>query len=349
LTVVTIVTILDPIMKRRGQHFLLSAEARSFSLMQIFGLSDADAFEMFKNARWPRGVACCPQCGTENVYWLATRKQWRCKEKACKHTFSVTSGTIFANHKLPLRIYLAAIALYSNTAKGVSALQVSRDLNVQYKTAFVLMHKLRESLIDDEPATVGGMVEIDAAYVNKHVRPINRVEDRIDLRRRENQSPKKRALIVIRQRGEHGADKTLTFLAKNENQLDTRELARRFIEQGSTVFADEHRAYDVLHADFATLRVNHKSIYSGPNGENTNQAESYFARFRRMQYGQHHKMENRYVLRYANEIAYREDTRRTSNGEIFTDVTNRCARKGVSRDFCGYWQGNKKRTEALYG
>lgn len=107
--------------------------------------------------------------------------------------------------------------------------------------------------------------------------------------------------------------------------------------------------FDVLHADFDTLRINHKSIYSGPHGENTNQAESYFARFRRMQYGQHHRMDNTYMLRYANEIAYREDTRRISNGAIFVDVMGRCARKPVSRDFCGYWQGNHKRGEELVG
>jgi len=131
-------------MKTKGQHFLLSAKAHTFSLMQIFRLSDGEAFDLFKQSRWENGEPVCPSCGGKDHYWLKTRRQWRCK--ACKHTFSVTSGTIFANHKLPLTTYLAAIALYSNTAKGVSALQVSRDLNVQYKTAFVLMHKLRESL-----------------------------------------------------------------------------------------------------------------------------------------------------------------------------------------------------------
>jgi hypothetical protein len=151
----------------------------------------------------------------------------------------------------------------------------------------------------------------------------------------------------LRQRGAEGADKTLSFLAKNENQRDTRTIASRHIALGSVVFADEHRAYDVLHADFPTIRVNHRSIYVGPHGENTNQAESFFSRFRRMQYGQHHRMNNVYVTRYANEIAYREDTRRVSNGAIFQDVTKRCARKGVSRDFCGYWQSNKKCGEDL--
>ena len=147
---------------KSGQHYLLSAEARTLSLMQIMRLSDDQAFEMFKSARWENGEPVCPQCGGVEHYWIKTRKQWRCKHKECKHSFSVTSGTIFANHKLPLQTYLCAIALYSNCAKGMSALQLSRDLDVQYKTAFVLMHKLRESL-SEAPQQLTGNVEIDAA------------------------------------------------------------------------------------------------------------------------------------------------------------------------------------------
>ncbi len=73
----------------------------------------------------------------ERHWFLLGRRQW-CY-KACTHTFSVTSGTIFA-HKLPLQVYLAVGALYAHEAKGLSALQISRDLGVQYKTAFVLVH-----------------------------------------------------------------------------------------------------------------------------------------------------------------------------------------------------------------
>src|SRR5690606_18534740 len=156
----------------------------------------------FKEARWGDDDPSCPKCGNQDHYWLQTRKQWRCK--ACNHSFSITSGTIFANHKMPLKNYLAAIAIYSNAVKGISALQLSRDLDVQYKTAFVLAHKLRESLVDANPAQLEGEVEMDGAYVNKHVRPRNNRADRIDRRLRENQNPNKRAVIVLRQRGEKG-------------------------------------------------------------------------------------------------------------------------------------------------
>lgn len=333
----------------KGQHYLLSAQARSLSLMQIMRLSDDEAFELFKQARWSDsgGDAVCPDCGSISHYWIKTRKQWRCKD--CKHTYSVTSGTIFSNHKMPLRNYLAAIAIYSNAAKGISALQLSRDLDCQYKTAFVLSHKLRESLVDIKGENFSGEVEIDGCYVNKHVRPSNRVENRVDRRLAANRNPNRRTVMVIRQRGEEGkgASKTRTFLSMSENADTNLSIALTNIDRDTTIFADEHASYDKLHSALLMKRVNHEKYYSAPDGSNTNQAESFFARFRRMQFGQMHKMSNLYMDRYANEAAYREDTRRISNGEIFSDIMKRCAKSSVSRDFAGYWQNNKRLRENL--
>lgn len=331
-----------------GQHYLLSAEARSMSLMQIMRLTDDEAFEMFKASRWSDGEPSCPRCNHKEHYWLGTRKQWRCK--SCNHSFSVTSGTIFANHKMPLRNYLAAIALYSNCAKGMSALQLSRDLDVQYKTAFVLAHKMRESLMDDMPEELDGEVEIDAAYFNGHVRPANRIHKRVDRRLKANQDPNKRAVLVLRERHDDegmGAYKTVTAVAKAESEESVNAFIDRHVEKGTMISADESNAYNSLHARFKMERVNHSIEYMGINGENTNQAESFFSRFRRMQFGQMHNFGNLYLDRYANEASYREDMRRRSNGEIFTDVMTRCVQRAVSRNFCGYWQGNKKDVETL--
>ena len=333
---------------KKGQHYLLSAEARSFSLMQIMRLSDDEAFEMFKDARWPQGVAC-PCCGGVDQYQIKTRKQWRCKHKECRHTFSVTSGTIFANAKMPLRVYLAAIALYSNCAKGMSALQLSRDLDVQYKTAFVLAHKLRESLQDEQMSLLEGEVEIDAAYFNGHVRPANHIDNRVDRRKKENQDPDKRAVLVARQRGQEGegAVETIIGVAKSENEDTAVAFAKKFVCRNATITTDEHVSYNALRGHFKVERVNHQENYVGPAGESTNNAESFFSRLRRMHIGQTHKFGNAYLGRYAQEAAHREDTRRQSNGWIFHDVMGRCASARPSRDLCGYWQGNKKMGEDL--
>ena len=88
--------------------------------------------------RFARGAAAI------ETYNITSRRRFKCV--ACHHQFSVTSGTIFASRKLSFTDLLAAIVIFVNGAKGVSALQVSRDLDVQYKTAFVLSHKLREAM-----------------------------------------------------------------------------------------------------------------------------------------------------------------------------------------------------------
>jgi transposase-like protein len=328
-----------------AQHFLLTAQARTLSLKQIFTMTDQAAFEMFKESRWGKGDPVCPVCGVVDAhYFIRTRQQWRCR--ACGHTFSVTSGTIFASHKLPLKTYIAAIAISSNAVKGLSALQLARDLDVQYKTAFVLAHKIRESLMNRlESVQLCGEIEIDGTYTNGHVKPKNKQADRKDRRKAENQNPNKRCILAMRERGENG--RTLTFVIKTENQDDVKKLAGKFIKKESKIFADESQAYNPLHGMFPTFRVNHSIEYKAEDGTNTNQVESFFSRFKRMKIGQNHKFGLGYLPNYANEAAYREDNRRMSNGTMFTDMLGRCAVARPSRDFCGYWQGNKRREQIV--
>ena len=274
---------------------------------------------------------------------------------AYQSTHGCRKDTIFAYHKLPLQVYLGAIVIYTNAVKGLSALQLSRDLDVQYKSAFVLMHKLRESLMvhrDETP--LAGEVQIDGGYTNGSVRPANRAEERVDRRLAEHQNPDKRCVLVMRETypaddpaGRVGGKRTLTFVIARENQQDVGALAARFIAPATTISADESDAYDLLHGHYPMRRVNHQREYRAADGTTDNQAESYLSRFRRMQIGQHHQFGLSHLANYANEAAYREDTRRWSNGAIFYDILTKCARTPPHRDWCGYWQGNTRRPERL--
>jgi transposase-like protein len=154
-----------------SSHFLLSAKARTLSLSAVLRMTEAEAEAAFIRIRWHStdGKPICPRCACPTVY--ACRKangapRWRCK--ACQKDFSVTSGTLFAFHKMPLRNHLAAIAIFCNEVKGKSALALSRDLDCQYKTAFVLAHKLREAMASElKGMQLGGdgeTAEIDGAY-----------------------------------------------------------------------------------------------------------------------------------------------------------------------------------------
>ena len=110
------------------------------------------------------------------------------------------AGTIFSNRKLDFTDLLAAIVLFVNGAKGVSALQISRDLDVQYKSAFVLMHKLRASLLVHRDQTpLAGTVQVDGCYTGGSVKPANRAEERVDRRLAENRNPDRRCIQVMRE------------------------------------------------------------------------------------------------------------------------------------------------------
>jgi hypothetical protein len=136
-----------------------------------------------------------------------------------------------------------AIIIFVNAVKGITALQLARDLGVQYKTAFVLAHKIRESLMEQRSTdTLTGEVHMDGAYVNHYIRPKNKKSERIDRRLAVNQRDDKRCVLVMRQ----GIEKTRTFVLKSENQASVMVLAQAKIDPDAFICADESNAYDPL-------------------------------------------------------------------------------------------------------
>jgi hypothetical protein len=113
---------------------------------------------------------------------------------------------------------------------------------------------------------------------------------------------------------------------------------RKHIASGTVVHADESRAWDILHASFDTRRVNHSIELVGPNGESVNWVESYNARLRRAEYGQHHRINGQYLQQYANEMAWREDYRTLDNGWHWRRMVRTSLNQPRSRVWCGYWQ-----------
>jgi transposase-like protein len=315
-----------------AQHFLLSAKARTLSLKAIMRMTDDEAHARFVDIRFADngGAAFCPRCECTAVYTYAARRIWKCQR--CEHQFSVTSGTIFASRKLPIRDYLAAIAIFVNAVKGISALQLGRDLDVQYKTAFVLAHKLREA-VGAEQATLrlSGVVEVDGLYVGGHSRQKNEKKERTDRRLTQEQTGKRQSVVVARQRG----GRTVPVVATSEGAAVP--LVREIILPGSVIHADEAPGWDRLHGFYEMMRINHSIAFS-LDGACTNWAESFFSRMRRAEWGQHHHISSKYLLAYAREMAWREDTRRQPNGSLHEMMMGAALAHPVSRTWAGYWQ-----------
>lgn len=316
-------------------HFLLSAQARTLSLKEIYKGGEEAAYETFKSIRWAanEGHAVCPKCGSVESYEITTRRKFKCA--GCGHQFSVTSGTIFAGRKMAFVDLLAAICIFVNAVKGLSALQLSRDLDCQYKTAFVLSHKLREALAAEVAGhTLDGEVEIDGAYFGGHIRPANLKEDRIDRRLAEHQTGARRVVVALRQR----KGRTLTFVRPTE--AHGVELATLHVARKAVIFADEASHWDRLHEGWPTGRINHSEAYS-QDGANTNQVESFFSRLRRMVNGQHHGVSPKYLHQYSAHAAWLEDHRRRSNGDNANAALANAMAHPVSRNWAGYWQRNQ--------
>jgi transposase-like protein len=222
------------------QHFLLTSAARTLSLASVMRMSDEEVERVFIRLRWAdnKGEPYCPHCGCPTV-WACRRPgrapRWRCK--ACQKDFSVTSGTLFAFHKMPLPAYLLAVAIFCNEVKGKSMLAMSRDLGVQYKTSYLLAHKMREAMASEmRGINVGGegrKAEIDGGYFGGYVKPANRVENRRDRRLRQYQSGKRKVVVVIRERD----GKTLPGVFASE--VAALNFIRTRIAKGTEVYADE--------------------------------------------------------------------------------------------------------------
>ena len=320
-------------------------------------MSEDEAVNAFVLLRWQEtdGEPYCPHCGCTVVYgfWrtIKDRKTGKVTGRArkftcttCQKQFSPTSGTIFHGRKLEHRDILFGIALWVNGAKGEAALQLCRDMNVNVKTAFVLEKKLREVMGSLQHAEkLAGEVEGDATYVGGYVKPSNYKKNRRDRRKSANQSGKKQAVTVLRERG----GKTRAFV-KTEKQLAA--IMRDLVEPGSTLIFDETKAFDGLEALFDVKRVNHdgndtknygEAAYSH-DGVHTNNAESSHSRLKRSQMGVHHRISGDHLQGYADEMTWREDQRRTSNGEQFLTLVTAGLHHPPSKQWKGYWQRRRK-------
>ena len=230
-----------------AQHYLLSSKSKNINLKDILRLTEEDAFHLLKTHRWgnPNNVrdVCCPHCGIRHeAYFLPSRKRWCCKH--CKRHFYITTNTAFAFHKVDLVDILAVILMMVNSSKGISAIDVSRNLNLNYKTAFVLCGKVREALFKTRDLSpLSGEVHEDGMLINFTLRPTNFRKNNYKQRQKADEKgrkyPKfratKRCLYAITQRAANdsnvwGANRTIVAMDYTENADTVFALNQRFVK-----------------------------------------------------------------------------------------------------------------------
>lgn len=340
--------------------------------MDLMSLSEDEALHLLAKLRWgENNEQVCSECGVVDHHSvIRTRKQWRCKH--CFHTFSVTSGTILADHKLTYRQMLVGVYLFTTASNGISALRLSREINVTYKTALLFLHKLKEAIIHHRDLSpMQGTVQIDGTYIGgkprkdrlrkrkNHQAVIDKIESggkqrgrmtRNEYRNWKRRQSNRRLIMVFRDinAGRRlGGKRTIVILTREEKEEYAKPLVERFIIPGSIVMTDENGAYNFLSTRYDHRTVEHSKEYATPDGINNNQAESFNSRLKRWYYGVSHRAMPQYIFDYACEMAWREDMRRTSEKTRFTDIWQKVFKCGLSSWWRGYHQGVRRNNELL--
>ncbi len=309
------------------------------SLRSIYQLSTNDARNFLSSCRWngeegPR----CVWCDSPGPYIFNTRPIYRCY--LCFRQFSITSQSLLSGTKMSLQDIIAGAYLFVSGAKGVSSIQMAKNLTITQKTAFVMMHKFREAIAHEVlNQKLSGIVEIDGATFGGHRKHANISYDYSGSFRRfaVKNVKQRRVIVVAKQRG----GRTVPFVGKKES--DGINFIIETLEDGTIIQADGARAWNSLEKLFKLIRIYHSYQFAS-NLNYTNNAESYFSRMRRCHAGTHHHMSGELMLAYACEMAWKSDHKDLSSYQRTVMLLSLVLNTSKSDRWNGYWAHGGKGT-----
>jgi transposase-like protein len=270
------------------------------------------AREALEAVRWPDGPVC-PHCGNSDPDHIAKVEGKKHSHRAglhycneCKGQFTVTVGTVFERSKVPLTKWWLAAHLFNQGKNGASAHEMHRQLGVTYKTAWFMMHRLREAMRELNPSPMGGegsTVQADETYYGNTSRRAKRYK--------KGHSHKASVVALV----EPGKGNTRAFHMKDgANATDVRNVLVRNVSRESELHTDESKLYTLVGREFAAHKTvehgwNRHGYYVGKDGQTTNNVENFFLQFKRGMRGTYIHCGEQHVQRYLNEFAFRYNNR----------------------------------------
>lgn len=268
------------------------SEINLVTMIERFG-NDEKCRAYLEHLRWPSGPVCA-RCKSVSISTLADRNQYDCN--TCRYQFSVTSGTIFHDTHLPLWKWFIAVYLMIESRKGVSANQVKRTINVSYKTAWYLCHRVRAAVRDAYPSPLKGIIEVDETFVGGKVHGMG-------YGYRANKSVvvgavQRRGKIILKVVA--GTDrKSLHDFIKKHTASDTQ-----------AIYTDELPSYKgIADGDTRHETVRHKAKEYVRGDVHTNTVESVWSLLKRSIMGAYHKLSVKHLDAYLDELEWRFNNR----------------------------------------
>jgi transposase-like protein len=266
-----------------------------------------------ESIRWPNGVVC-PKCGSKEKHYQLKSKEksqkpvregvWKCK--TCRKQFTVTVGTVFEDSHIPLNKWLLATYLICASKKGMSAHQLHRMLDVTYKTAWFMDHRIRCAM-DGKKGKLGGIIEADETYIggkekNKHFdKKLNAGRGGVG---------KIPVFALVERKG-----KVISIPVKTVTGNNLKSIIRENVKKSAKIMTDDFTSYNGLSKNFFHSVVNHGKGEYVRDDVHTNTVENYFSILKRGITGVYHHVGEHHLHRYLSEFNFRYNERKIDDDE----------------------------------
>jgi len=260
------------------------------------------------------GKPACPHCGTEKVYRIKGGNSFKCGNKSCDCRFTAKVGSIFENSKIPLSKWYAAIYIATAHKKGISSLQLGRDLGVTQKTAWFMMHRIRELVKLNNDVELSDTIQVDETYVKGKMKNKSK-----KVRKMIAEGLKEDTTTIVLGGVENGGKGFLRVIPNTYHETLKPIIQEMASDAGTTLVTDSASFYNGMDQIYtAHITVNHSEFeYVNKEGYHTNQIEGFFSLLKRGIIGIYHYTSPKHLQRYCDEFSYRYNTRKIKDAERF--------------------------------
>lgn len=281
------------------------------------------ALDFLVKFRWPDGKPVCPKCGSNESIFLATRNVWKCK--GCKKQFSAKSGTVMEDSPIGLDKWLPAIWMVCGCKNGVSSYEIARDLGVSQKSAWFMLHRIREAMKSGSLDKLSGEVECDETFIGGRVQNMHKRSKR-KIQAIDDGLWGKTVVLGLLQRDGHV--RAAVAPNRRKHHIDTHLAAH--VEPGTKLYTDEFTAYENLPA-YTREFVNHLETYV--KGQvHTNSIENFWSLLKRTLKGTYVSVDPAHLQSYVDEQAFRFNNRKFEDVDRFVQVLSQTVGKRLTWD-----------------